>query len=127
MKNVFLCVMMAMMTACAADAPNAATSTTDQKLICDPNCDPGNFQYLVSQVIGEAAWLGQQLFMECSHYNGGYDPISEIWHPAHDECSAVYQDPWGQNYNVNCSSLPQNGCHHYACGWDNSQLPCYSP
>ena len=122
MKTMIFAVMLCAMAACATD--EVPTSSNDQGLVCDPNCDPGNFQYLVSQVVGEANGLGEQVgSMECYHYTGGYDPIDQHWHTAHDECSATYVDPWGQQYRVSCSSLPSNGCGHYSCG-QPGQLPC---
>lgn len=126
MKMILILCAMAtmMMAACAMDSP-VQTSTSGQDLICDPNCDPGNFQYLVSAVVGAGGGLGTRVAgtMQCYHYNGGYDPVSDSWQTEHDECDEIRQDPWGQQYDVWCSSL--GSCHHRACGdTDPNQLPC---
>lgn len=115
---IALCVTM---TACTG-APDPTESASDQGLICDPDCDPGNFQYLVSQVVGEASGLGTQVSgsLICRHYEADCFPGTGCL-PASDECSAIYQDPWGQQYLVDCSST--YGCDHMACGWPNSGQP----
>jgi hypothetical protein len=80
-------------------------------------------------MVGAGSGLGSQIAgtTECYHYEGGYDPNDDgtyTYHPAHDECAGTWVDPWGQNYRVSCNSLASVGCGHYACGYDQSQLPC---
>lgn len=126
MKKAFLILsMMCGMPACAVDRPDR-TATSIQDLICDPNCDPGNFQTLVSAVVGAGNGLGARLAgtMECYHYEGGFDPVCDCWTQTHDECAENRQDPWGQKYRVWCTTGAA-GCSHRACGdTDPSQFPC---
>lgn len=107
-----------------ADEPPPTVAASSQGLVCDPNCDPGNFQYLVSQVVGAAWGLGTQIpgSMQCHHYREDVDD-GHVY-PAHDECSGIWQDPWGQQYLVHCSNT--QGCDHRACGWptDPNQYAC---
>lgn len=120
MKTIAILMMCA--TACAV---SPTTATNERGLICDPNCDPGNFQYLVSQVVGEASGLGTQVpnSLICRHLEASCWPdpdLGEVCTPADDECSAIYQDPWGQQYLVDCSGL--YGCDHAACGWGDQPV-----
>jgi hypothetical protein len=128
MRTIMM-VVLCTMTACAVDAPDESVATSNQSLICDPDCDPGNFQPLVSAVITAGSGLGTRVSgtMECYHYEGGWYPNpdgGESYSTPHDECAETRQDPWGQQYRVSCNTLASVGCGHYACGYDQSQLPC---
>lgn len=123
MKKTILIALCVTMTACAG-APDPTESTSDQGLICGENCDPAHFQSLISQLVGDAWGLGVQVSdsLNCQHYDADCFPGVGCL-PASDECSAIYQDPWGQQYLVDCTSA--YGCDHEACGWPNSdQSPC---
>lgn len=126
MRTAILMMLLCAMTACAADAPNndPVTSVENQDLVCDPNCDPGGAQPLINAVFNEGQSFGEleSGSMRCHHYAAGFDPWG-VWHAAVDECSAIYQDPWGQQYLVDCSSA--NGCGTRACGFPvPDQDPC---
>lgn len=109
-KIMILC---AMMMGCAVDAPRAATD--DQGLVCDPNCDPGNFQALMSAMVGAASGLGSPLGPLYCHVTHGYDDNNDpvTW----NECENTYQDPWSQRYFIDCADrLGSPNCFALACG-----------
>ena len=128
MRNIVIAIVLLMMAACLEQSGASQESAFTQGLICNP-CDPGDAQaYLRDLIGGQAGGLGSQLSgsMLCHHYNSSTDPWEPYtYHPAHDECSALYQDPWGQQYVVGCTSISDD-CYTRACGWptDPNQYAC---
>lgn len=104
-------------------SPSDRTSISHQDLICDPNCDPGSAQYVMSQVVGDGKqWYGTQTSVNtgCHYFEATWNPDG-TYIPATEECWSVFADPWGQRYLVDCADQGDGAL----CG--DSGIPCDQP
>lgn len=100
--------------ACAVEsAEPAKTSTNRQGLICDP-CDPGNFQALVSAMVGAGGSLGSPVGPVYCHVVHGYNDYGDL--ESWNECTNHYQST-SQRFLVDCADLSgEPVCASISCG-----------
>lgn len=112
MKAIFLSMAM---TACAVGSPQEQTLTDEQGLICGDNCDPGDAQQYLRDILGGfGGGFGSPVTnTTCQHFPPHTD-LAGDYIPAHDECSAVYVDQVHLHYLIDCSST--YGCDSVPCG-----------
>lgn len=106
--------MVCAMAACAVE-PTVQTSTTEQGVICDPNCDPANMQYVLAAYINAGQSVGTQVTNPYCRVVRGYGEAGDIeqW----NECTGLYRNGSGQTYLVDCADrLGSAICGTLACG-----------
>lgn len=114
MKNKGLLILMVCaMAGCTVAAANSAEqAVVTQDLICGEDCDPGNFQWLISEMVGATQGLDSLGPAYC-HQNTEWGEFgTRTW----NECSGTYRDPWGQRYFVDCVDSQPTPCDVMACG-----------
>lgn len=113
MKLILLAVVCTM-NACAVVSASPIERESAQDLICGEDCDPGNFQYLMSEMVGATQGLSSMGPVYC-HVNSRWDSVlgeTFYWR----ECSGPYQDQSGQRYFADCVDDQWQPCTVRACG-----------